>query len=72
MDFSVPNATPGKCAKCRGSGEYRWAGAMVNGTWRGKSGPCHACRGTGRQEAADIKRNEAFNRHQLAKIAATL
>jgi DnaJ-class molecular chaperone len=67
-DFAVPNSTPGKCAKCSGSGVYRWAGAMVNGVWRGQEGPCHSCRGTGRQDEADMRRNEAFNRHQLSRI----
>lgn len=49
-DFAVPNRAPGKCAKCSGTGRYRWAGATVNGVWQGKEGPCHSCRGTGHQD----------------------
>ena len=67
-DFSVPNSKPGQCAKCRGTGEYRWAGAMVNGVWKGKSGPCHSCGGTGHQTQRDIHRNVAYNRHKIVRI----
>jgi hypothetical protein len=67
-DLAVPNANPGVCAKCDGSGVYRWGGAVVNGQWRGKQGPCHSCRGTGEQTGADIKRNVAYNRYKLAEI----
>jgi DnaJ-class molecular chaperone len=65
-DLSVPNAKPGPCAKCKGSGVYVW-GAVINGKPT-HSGPCHSCRGTGHQTAADIKRNEAFNRHQIRRL----
>jgi DnaJ-class molecular chaperone len=67
-DFAVPNDKPGECAKCRGSGVYRYAGHMENGVWKGKEGPCYSCRGSGRQETADIKRNVAYNRHKLSTI----
>jgi DnaJ-class molecular chaperone len=63
-DFAVPNAKPGKCAKCRGTGVYRWGGGTVNGVFRGKEGPCHSCRGTGYQDHTQIKRNECYNRHK--------
>ncbi len=66
-DLSIPNAKPGKCAKCRGTGEYRW-GAVVNGK-PSNSGQCHSCRGTGRQTERDIRRNETYNRHKLARLA---
>ena len=65
-DFSMPNATPGKCVKCKGSGEYCW-GAVVNGKPTHK-GRCHSCQGTGRQDAAQIKRNETYNRHKVVTI----
>ena len=66
-DMAVPNQKPGTCAKCNGSGIYAW-GAVVNGKPT-KSGPCHSCRGTGKQQVSDIKRNEAYNRHKLANIS---
>lgn len=65
-DLSMPNAHPGECAKCRGTGVYAW-GAVVNGKPT-KSGPCYSCKGTGYQERGDIKRNEAYNRHKLATM----
>lgn len=68
-DFAVPNAKPGECAKCSGSGVYRWAGHMENGQWKGKEGPCHSCSGTGQQTISDIKRNVAYNRHKLSRIS---
>ena len=67
-DLSVPNDKPGKCAKCSGTGVYRWAGAVVKGVWRGREGPCHSCHGTGRQSARDIRRNAAYNRHKLSTM----
>jgi DnaJ-class molecular chaperone len=66
FDLSIPNETPGRCAKCSGSGEYRWGGT-VNGRSR-FTGTCNACRGTGEQSAADIRRNHAFNRHQIGRV----
>jgi DnaJ-class molecular chaperone len=66
-DFAVPNQRPGKCAKCAGSGEYRW-GPVRNGQPT-KSGPCHSCGGTGHQTRRDIARNQAYNRHKLATLA---
>lgn len=65
-DLSVPNARPGKCAKCGGSGVYCW-GPVVNGTPR-HSGKCNSCGGTGEQTVKDIRRNQAYNRHKLARI----
>jgi DnaJ-class molecular chaperone len=66
-DFAVPNAKPGTCEKCRGSGEYRW-GAVVNGKAQ-HSGKCHSCGGTGKQSVSDIRRNVAYNRHKLRNIS---
>ena len=65
-DLSVPNAAPGVCAKCHGSGEYRWWGAVVNGQAT-HAARCNACKGSGRQTWSDIRRNRAFNRYQLAR-----
>jgi DnaJ-class molecular chaperone len=65
-DLSVPNAKPGPCEKCKGSGLYRW-GASVNGV-SAKSGTCFSCRGTGLQNRAQIARNQTYNRHKIAAI----
>ena len=66
-DFSVPNAVPGECEKCRGTGLYQW-GACVNGKMT-HSGPCWSCRGTGKQSKADIKRNHGYNWHKLRNMS---
>lgn len=65
-DLSQPNAAPGPCTKCRGSGVYGW-GACVNGKMT-HSGPCHSCGGTGRQRRSDIARNHAYNRHKINRL----
>lgn len=65
-DFSVPNAKPGPCAKCNGTGVYRW-GATVNGRSE-HSGTCFSCRGTGKQSRRQIARNRTYNRYKLAAI----
>ncbi len=67
-DLSQPNAKPGKCNKCKGTGTYTWGGT-INGR-PVKSGQCHSCGGTGRQTQADIRRNHAYNRYKIAQIAA--
>jgi DnaJ-class molecular chaperone len=68
-DFAIPNNEPGQCAKCSGSGVYRWGGGTVNGVFVGKEGPCHSCGGTGQQTQRDIKRNVAYNRHKLSSLS---
>jgi DnaJ-class molecular chaperone len=69
MCFSTPNARPGACAKCGGSGEYRSA-RIINGRTVTRTGACFACHGTGRQRRADIARNTAYNRYKLAELAS--
>ena len=66
-DLSQPNAKPGPCDKCRGSGVYGW-GACVNGSMT-HQGTCFSCRGTGKQTRADIRRNHTYNRHKINRIA---
>jgi len=66
-DMAVPNDKPGVCAKCKGSGVYSW-GASVNGKMQ-HSGPCHSCRGTGKQSRRQIMRNQTYNRHKLNELA---
>jgi DnaJ-class molecular chaperone len=65
-DLSHANEVPGTCGKCKGTGEYRW-GAVQNGR-PSKSGPCHSCRGTGKQDIRQIARNNAYNRYKIALI----
>lgn len=67
-DLSIPNARPGKCEKCRGSGHYAF-GAVINGR-PSRGGTCYSCRGTGKQTAADIRRNTTYNVHKVARILA--
>jgi DnaJ-class molecular chaperone len=67
-DLAQPNDAPGTCCKCRGTGIYAW-GAFTNGV-PAKSGPCYSCKGTGRQDKAQIRTNHTYNRHKLASIAA--
>jgi DnaJ-class molecular chaperone len=67
-DLAVPAEIPGKCPKCNGSGEYRW-GAVINGQ-ASKSGSCHSCRGTGKQDRSQILRNIAYNRYKIAMICS--
>jgi DnaJ-class molecular chaperone len=65
-DMSVPNAKPGECAKCRGTGVYSW-GASINGKMQ-HSGKCNSCGGSGKQSQSDIRRNVAYNRHKLNRL----
>jgi len=65
-DLSQPNAEPGECIKCRGTGKYEW-GTCINGKMQ-FSGTCYSCGGTGKQEVRDIKRNEAYNRHKIRRM----
>jgi DnaJ-class molecular chaperone len=66
MHLATPNASPGRCDQCSGSGIHRW-GPSESGI--GKfADACNACRGTGRQTHADIARNHAISR-RLVRLA---
>lgn len=66
MYGAVPHVCkPAKCDRCRGSGVYGW-GAVVNGKIS-HSGPCFRCHGTGTQDARDMRRNNAYDRHAIAR-----
>jgi DnaJ-class molecular chaperone len=67
-DLAIPAEAPGKCPKCRGSGQYAWGGT-VNGK-PVKTGTCFSCRGTGQQDRSQIGRNHAYNRFKIAQIVA--
>jgi DnaJ-class molecular chaperone len=66
-DLSIPNAQPGTCEKCKGTGTYSW-GAVINGQPR-HSGTCFSCRGTGRQSGRQISRNKTYNRYKIAEMS---
>jgi hypothetical protein len=55
------NDKPGKCAKCGGSGLYRW-GPRIQGV-PSKIGKCYSCGGSGRQTRKQIARNRTYNVH---------
>jgi DnaJ-class molecular chaperone len=65
-DLSEPADQPGRCPKCRGTGLYCWGGT-INGK-PVHSGPCHSCNGTGKQDKAQIARNQAYNRHKINRL----
>jgi DnaJ-class molecular chaperone len=67
-DFAIPAEQPGQCPKCKGAGVYRW-GAPINGR-PSKQGTCFSCRGTGKQDEKQIRRNVAYNRFKISQIAA--
>lgn len=67
-DFSQPNAKPGVCVKCRGTGVYAW-GTFTNGK-PAHEGMCFSCQGTGRQDKRQIKRNHGYNHFKIAAIAS--
>jgi hypothetical protein len=49
-----------KCWKCQGSGLYYFGGPTVNGVYQGKTGPCFACEGKGKQHDGDRLRNHGY------------
>lgn len=51
--FTVTTADREQCWKCMGSGLFYMGGAVVNGRYTGKTGPCFACEGKGEQDNAD-------------------
>jgi hypothetical protein len=52
-DFTIKVAGGEKCWKCDGSGLYYFGGAVVNGVYTGRTGPCFACQGDGVATDAD-------------------
>jgi len=65
-DLSQPNAKPGRCCKCRGTGTYSWGGTH-NGK-PVKQGTCFSCRGTGKQSAKQIAVNHCYNKHKIVRM----
>jgi DnaJ-class molecular chaperone len=62
-DLSIPNAKPGICAKCHGTGIYSW-GVCLNGKMT-QSGMCFSCKGTGKQDKSQIVCNRVYNKHKI-------
>ncbi len=56
------------CFKCSGSGVFYGAGSVVNGVFKGFTGPCFACEGKGWQTRGDKRRCDAYWRRH-ARIA---
>lgn len=54
-----------KCDGCRGDGVFYGRGSVVNGHFVGFKGTCFRCGGKGSQTHADVKRNEAYDRHRI-------
>jgi hypothetical protein len=57
------------CYKCDGSGLYHSGGAVVNGVFTGKTGPCYACQGKGYQTQADAQRNRTYWKLNIGRFA---
>lgn len=49
------------CHACNGSGIYYGHGAVVNGVFKGFTGPCFRCQGKGEQTARDERRNRYYD-----------
>jgi hypothetical protein len=56
-----------QCWKCGGSGIFYGGGAVVNGTYKGYSGPCYGCEGKGVQNNGDRLRNHGYH-HRRAEV----
>jgi hypothetical protein len=54
--YEVIEAGMCTCYKCGGSGLYYFGGPVVNGVYQGKTGPCFACDGKGKQSNEDRTR----------------
>lgn len=51
------------CTACNGGGIYYGRGAVVNGVFKGFTGPCFRCQGKGKQTSADERRNRYYDNH---------
>lgn len=56
-----------KCWKCGGSGLFHFGGAIVNGKFTGKTGPCFECQGKGYVTPQDERRNRAYWRLNIGR-----
>lgn len=51
--YDIEEAGACTCWKCSGSGLYYFGGMVLNGVYQGKTGPCFACEGKGKQTNED-------------------
>lgn len=61
--LAAENSNASVCLDCSGTGTYYAGGAVVNGRFTGKTGPCYRCQGKGYQTDDDRKRNEYYDLH---------
>ena len=52
-----------ECDGCLGSGKFYGRGHVENGVFKGYSGKCYRCNGTGRQNKQDGVRNRNYDNH---------
>jgi hypothetical protein len=62
--YAAPNAKPGRCRKCGGTGTYSWGGERYGAPLR--VGKCFSCNGTGKQTRRQMRRNQTYNQHKDA------
>lgn len=53
-----------KCPNCNGSGIFYGRGHVENGVFKGHTGPCYRCGGSGKQGQDDFKRNWGYDNHR--------
>ena len=58
-----------QCWKCNGTGKFYAGGAVVNGVYTGRVGPCYGCQGKGFQTPSDRKRNTYYWRMNAGRYA---
>src|SRR3954451_16045244 len=66
--FTVETSGLETCYKCGGSGLYYMGGMVLNGRYTGKTGPCYACSGKGKQNDDDRKRCHYYWHGQGADV----
>ncbi len=52
-----------KCPKCDGKGVFYGRGTVENGVFKGFSGKCFTCLGSGVQNYSDYKRCQSYYRN---------
>lgn len=52
-----------KCKRCGGTGQF--VTMMENGVLKGPGGPCFRCKGRGKQNDHDVRRNEVHDEHYI-------
>lgn len=55
-----PKKEGNTCWKCKGTGLFYGRGYVENGVFKGSTGPCYQCQGTGIESAADKRRCDNY------------